>query len=406
VLARALAEAVFTEAVIACNPARRVRDALAVPELVAWLGPRRLGIAIGKAALAMARGAGPVERGLVVAPSAGEVPSGWEVMVASHPEPDERSVQAGRAVLALVESARPPERILALVSGGASALVEVPRSTLADLRATIQALAATGAPITELNVVRGALSSIKAGELALRSTVPIVTLAISDVIGDDLAVIGSGPTILPSGTLDVAELRRDRRARAHAILAHHGVRIPAALDEPSPRQQITRADRSQLIAPMSAFAEAAHGALASHGIHALYTTTPFAGDVGPIADELVASIGPIVAWGEPTLRLPPERGQGGRAQQLALELAQRLRGTERCALVVGSDGIDGPPPPDRPAPAGAFVHGGTWEAIRARGLDPRVALERCDAGSVLAAVDALVVTGPTGINHADLVLLG
>jgi hydroxypyruvate reductase len=119
-----------------------------------------------------------------------------------------------------------------------------------------------------------------------------------------------------------------------------------------------------------------------------------------------AGEGVVVAWGEPTLRLPSPHGVGGRAQQLALVLARGLRGTPRSALVVGTDGIDGPPPPGRPSPAGAWVDGATWDAIAAAGLDPAAALAACDAGTALAAVGALVITGPSGINHADLVILG
>ena len=117
---RALAEAVFAAAVTACDPAARVRDA------VMAIDPQRprIGIALGKAALAMARGAGPVARGLAVAPGDGEVPAGWRVLVGSHPEPDERSIAAGQAVVELVDGAGERELVLALISGGASALVE------------------------------------------------------------------------------------------------------------------------------------------------------------------------------------------------------------------------------------------------------------------------------------------
>ena len=110
--------------------------------------------------------------------------------------------------------------------------------------------------------------------------------------------------------------------------------------------------------------------------------------------------------GRADLKLPAVPGEGGRAQQLALELARLLAGTERCAFVAGSDGVDGPAPKDRPTPAGAFVDGATWASITAAGIDPAGALERCDGGTALAAIGALVVTGPTGINHADLVILG
>lgn len=409
---RALAEAVFAEAVRACEPGERVRAALAEPALAGWLGDHRIGLAVGKAALAMARGAGPVERGLVVSPIAGPVPAGWQVMVAAHPEPDERSVRASEAAVALVAGARPPARVLALISGGASALLELPRGELAELRATVHALMAAGAPIADLNAVRGALSAIKAGELAARAPVPVATLAISDVVGDDLAIIGSGPTIgpwlgAPGVPVELGAAREARRLRAREILARHGVPVPPVLDEPvAGTAPVTRADRAQLLAPMAAFAQAAHAALAAHGVHARYVATPLEGDVEPIADALAASADTLVAWGEPTLRVPEPHGQGGRAQQLALALARRLRGTERAALVIGSDGVDGPRPTGRPAPAGAFVDGATWDAISSAGIDPAAALARCDAGSALAAVGALVVTGPTGINHADLVILG
>ncbi len=115
---------------------------------------------------------------------------------------------------------------------------------------------------------------------------------------------------------------------------------------------------------------------------------------------------PVVGWGEPSVRLPADRGTGGRAQQLALALAKALRTHPGYAFVAASDGMDGPAPADRPAPAGAYVTATTWDAILGAGLDPEAALARCDAGPALAAVGALIVTGPTGINHGDIVVIG
>ena len=405
-LERSVAEAAFTDAITACDPAARVAGALAEPELAGWLGDRRHGLAIGKAALAMARGAGPVERGLVVSPVGGEVPAGWRLVIAAHPEPDERSVRAGQAAVALVEGARAPARDPRARSPAARPRSSsCRRGTLDELRQTIRALMAAGAPIAELNAVRGALSAIKDGELAARAAVPIATLAVSDVIGDDLAVIGSGPTWLPPGTLDLGARRRARLARARAILAGHGLAIPALLDGEVAAQVVTRADRGALVAPMSAFAEAARVALAARGVEARLLPTPVAGEVAQVAEALAAEAGPVIGWGEPTVRLPAAPGEGGRAQQLALELARRLRGTARRALVVGSDGSDGPPSRARPTPAGAFVDGTTWDAIGRAGIDPDAALAGRDAGPALAAAGALVITGPTGINHADLIVL-
>ena len=408
-LARAVADDVIREAIAACDPARRVRAAL---------GARRptIGLAIGKAALAMARGAGAVGRGLAIAPEAGAVPAGWRVLVSAHPEPDERSTAAGQAALELVTSATERDLVLALISGGASALVELPRIPLPALRDLIRALMLAGAPIAELNTVRSALSTIKGGQLALACAAPIVTFAVSDVIGDDLEVIGSGPTIgpwtaTPGIPTEVGAEHEARRQRAIAILTAHGLAIPRTLEHPVRPRIVTREDHAAVIAPMRSFAEAAVAALARRGLAVELASVPLADPVAAVAEQLAARAAAsegtvLVGWGEPTLRVPDAHGEGGRAQQLALQLARRLAGSPRCALVVGSDGIDGPPPATRPAPAGAFVDGGTWDAIVATGLDPFAALGRCDAGTVLAAVGSLVVTGATGINHADLVIVG
>jgi hydroxypyruvate reductase len=397
-LERGLAETVFAEAVAACDPAARVLAALAdVPA-----GDRRLGIAIGKAALAMARGAGPVAHGVAIAPAddGAALPAGWRVRIAPHPVPDHRSVAAAEAAWRIADrEARAGDVLLVLISGGASSLIEAPRDgvTLDELRTTIAALMAAGAPIADLNVVRSALSRVKAGGLIAHCPTRAVTLAISDVIGDDLATIGSGPTISNAAPLS---------PRAVDALDRHGIAVPPVLFTSEPSRPPRIGDIARVIAPMTAFADAAITALAARGIHAIRLDPPIAGDVAIVAAELAARSGFVVAWGEPTLSVPADHGEGGRAQQLALELARRIRGTHRGAMCIGSDGNDGPASAARPTPAGAFVDGTTWDAIITVGIDPDAALARRDAGTALAAVDALVVTGPTGINHADLVLLG
>lgn len=410
---RALAEAVLREAIAACDPAARVRDALAAPDVRARLaGRRRIAFAIGKAALAMARGAGEVAAGIAVVPrgGAGALPAGWQAIEASHPVPDRGSAAAGRAVQALVKTAAAGDVVLALISGGASALVEVPLVPLDELVATIRGVMAAGAAIDEINAVRGALSAIKAGQLALASAAPVVTLAVSDVIGDPLAVIGSGPTIGPwtaAPGVAVDDGAAMRRPRARAVLERHGLAVPALLVEPLPAARVARRDYAAVIAPMASAAQAAVAALAARGVAARWRPAPIEGDVEAVGEALAREPGPLtVAWGEPTLHVPAVHGDGGRAQQLALVLARRLRGTARAAFVVGTDGVDGPPPATRPAPAGAWVDGATWDAVAAAGHDPAAALASCDAGTALAAVGALVVTGATGINHADLVIIG
>lgn len=429
VIDRGLAEAVFAEAIAACDPAERVREALADPALAARIDGRRcFGIAIGKAALAMARGAGPVTQGIAIVPGPGvedagpvvdpTLPSGWQRLDGPHPEIDGRSRAALELAWMIAESsAQRGDMILALISGGASALVEATRGdvTFAELRAISRAVMAAGAPIHELNTVRAALSFAKAGGVVIDSPATVITLAISDVIGDELTVIGSGPTVgpwldAPGELVDIGAADHARRSSAAEIIGRYGLSMPrsvaAVLAGPPEELRVAREDVARVIAPMQAFSRAAAAVLADRRIDAHRILAPIAGDVRTVAARLATHDHPIVAWGEPTLKLPVDPGEGGRAQQLALELARLLAGTARCALVVGSDGIDGPPPKDRPAPAGAFVDGTTWAAIIAAGIEPMAALERCDAGTALAAVGALVITGPTGINHADLVILG
>jgi len=414
-IGRQLAEAVMRDVIAAGDPAARVREALGDPEVAARLaGRRRFAIAVGKAALAMARGAGEVAAGIAVVPrgGGGELPRGWRLLEAAHPEPDERSVAAGLELQAFVRAPRDIDVIIALISGGASALAEVPIIPLPEFVATIRGVMAAGAPIDEINAVRGALSAIKAGQLAQAAVAPIVTLAVSDVIGDSLAVIGSGPTVgpwlaSPGAFLDDGTAAR--RSRAREILERHGVPVPLVLlEEPPARPSIIRSDYARVIAPMASAAHAAVRALSSRGVMTTLLEAPITGEIAAAARMLATRGGAMsfVAWGEPTLRIPEVHGTGGRAQQLALMLARELRGTARGAFVVGTDGIDGPPPRDRPAPAGAWVDGTTWDAIVAAGHDPAAALATCDAGTALAAVGALSVTGPTGINHADLVIGG
>jgi hydroxypyruvate reductase len=318
-------------------------------------------LAVGKAAQAMARGAGEVARGLCITnvDDGAPMPPRWRVLVGAHPLPDDRSVAAGLAALALVEGAGGADTVLALISGGASALLEVPTpgASLATIQRTTRELMARGVPIGELNAARTELSAIKGGRLADRALVDVVTLAISDVIGDDPRVIGSGPTVRPG-------------------------------------------DRVEVIGPMSAFGEQVASLLSTHRLDARLVAEPVAGDVTDVAAALAATSGRAVAWGEPTVRLPPSPGRGGRATQLALLLARHFRGTPRSAFVAASDGLDG-----ASDAAGAYIDGTTWSALTSAGVDPERELAACNAAAALDRIGALFEPGPTGINHADVVIV-
>ncbi|MFT3691510.1 MAG: DUF4147 domain-containing protein [Kofleriaceae bacterium] len=359
-------EKMFRAVVEACDPAKRVANAISAQPMKAG---DVYGIAVGKAAQAMARGAGRVKRGVCVSHyrDAAPLPLGWELYLGAHPVPDESSLVAGDAVIDLVASARANDQILALISGGASAMIERPAIPFAQFREEIAAVMSSGASIREINRARIQRSLIKGGKLAERSLAPIRTLIVSDVIGDAPEVIGSGPTIA----------HRER-------------------------------DSVEVVAPMESALDAMQLALEDDDpklyIRRLF---PLEGDVEHVARELAALASTrVVAGGEPTLVVPDDHGEGGRAQHLALLLARAFAGRGRCAFVVGTDGVDGPATRGAQTPAGAFVDGRTWERIRAAGIDPEHALVRRDSSTALRAAGALVVTGPTGINHGDLVMLG
>lgn len=387
---RALLREVWAEALAAVAPAPRVRAALA--ELGegdgAWARRPRYAMAIGKAARSMLEGAaeggwveaivvGPAGagEGTAAAPPAAAPASAGPVrfLVGAHPVPDASSVAAAEALRRFVARVPPEGLLVALISGGGSAMVAAPRPglSLEEKVAATSKKMAEGASIAELNQLRRALSSVKGGQLVAACAAPVLTLIVSDVAGDDPRVVASGLTI------------------------HDG------------RPQ----DRCRVIAGQDSVARAAAAALAARGWPVVLRPEPLVGEVGAAAAELLALRAgapgggdrvAVIAYGEPVVALPPDAGTGGRAQQLALLLARALDGQPAAALAAGSDGADGP---SLPPVAGGLVDGATWRALGAAGIDGARALARCDARPALAAVDRLLVTGPTGRNHADAMIV-
>ncbi len=363
-------------------------------------------VAVGKAAARMAAGAvdalgDQIVGGLVVAPEAEHVPPPLRMRVGRHPVPNAASERGGRALMDAVAGARPDQTVLALISGGASALACVPVDglSLADKVAAVGAVMASGAPIQTINAVRKHLSAIKGGRLAALSPAPVVTFVSSDVVGDDVAAVGSGPTVPDPTTL------ADARAALDAVRDKVPAAVWDALASAAETPKLARPqDRCALVAGTGALVDAA----AAEGATAV--ARDLTGDVEVVADLLAAAArdaaaehartGALVllaANGEPTLRLPPNPGTGGRAQHLALLVAERIAGLPDVAvLAAGSDGIDG-----NSTAAGAVVTGATWAAIPA----PARALATANATPALEHADALITTGRTGLNHADLFLI-
>ena len=372
-----------------------------------------------------------VAEGLLVAqelPPPGALSAAWRPMPGDHPWPGERSVAAGQAVLAFASAARPADRHLVLLSGGASALCAAPAPglTLADKDSALRALMRAGATIAELNTVRKHLSALKGGRLAAAlmaapgatrdatTALPtLLTLAVSDVQGDDPAIIGSGPTVPDPTTFgDALEVLR-RHALIErlppAVRRHLEAGVAGDISEtPKPGRQGDRTGAYAVIATLDDALEAIAQAAASVGApRVLSLGRVLYGAVDAHAAQLAALLrrhrgeAPLllVAGGEPVVRVSGE-GRGGRAQELALRLAMELEGESGITvLVAGTDGRDGPT-----EAAGAFADGGTLARARKAGCDPRAALERNDSNRALGAAGDLFTTGPTGTNVADLVV--
>ena len=362
-------------------------------------------VAVGKAAQAMALGAadalGPRLRGGLVISKRGHLeperlrPLRLTAVTGGHPLPDAGSLEAGRRLQRFLDSLPAGQPLLLLISGGASSLVEAPRPGigLAQLQRVNRWLLASGLPIQRMNAVRRRLSAIKGGGL-LRwlGERPVTALLISDVIGDDPAVIGSGLVVPGAVLAPEVEVRLPGWLR--------DLLPPAAAEEAGPA-----APDLHIVASLDDARQAAAEEGGRRGYRVQQHRAPISGAAETVgrrlALELADSLPGLQVWGgEPTVLLPEHPGRGGRSQQLALAAATVIEGRDDlCLLAAGTDGTDGPG-----EDAGAVVDGGTLGRARRRGFDAADALRRADAGSLLAASGDLLRTGPTGTNVMDLFL--
>jgi hydroxypyruvate reductase len=375
--------------------------------LQGWQGSGELAlVAIGKAAQAMAMGARDalgerIVEGLVISKQ-GHLDQRfleravWQGLEGGHPLPDGRSLAAGQALLGFLEQQPAGRPLLLLISGGASSLVEVLRDGvgLEDLQRANAWLLGSGLPIGEINRVRRRLSAIKGGGL-LRCVEghPLEVLLISDVPGDDPAIIGSGllvPPAMPDEDL-------------------HGLPLPEWLADllgALPEQVVAESGAAcRVVANLDQACDAAEAAARGLGYPVFRSPVLLSGGAAEagvqLARELMAGPPGLYVWGgETTVVLPPEPGQGGRNQHLALAAALELAGRDNiCLLAAGTDGSDGPT-----EDAGGLVDGGTLARAGLDGLDGQDCLRRADAGTLLAAAGDLLHAGPTGSNVMDLVL--
>lgn len=376
--------------------------------VVAALRPRPVAgrlvvFAIGKAAPAMARGAARALNvdqldGIAVSNHGEPVPAGIELIVSSHPVPDDRSLAAGEAVLSLAKSLTAQDQALVLISGGGSALVEVPHPplTIEDVARTYELLLRSGADIAQFNIVRRRLSQLKGGGLA-RAIVPaaVETLAISDVIGGDAATIASGPTARvadsAAAALDVVTTAGIVDQLPDAVLTVLRTQVPP--DPPVADQSF------RIIASGSTAAHAAAAAAEERGYPAVVVDTRLSGEASIAGGEVLGrSSGTISVFAGETTVTVRGNGIGGRNHEAALAVATLIGGRpDTFFLAAGTDGLDG-----GCDAAGAVADGTTLHRARALGLDAGDFLERNDSGSFFAELGDQIVTGPTGTNVGDL----
>jgi hydroxypyruvate reductase len=322
---------------------------------------------------------------------------------ASHPIPDERGVEGARSILELAGNAGPRDLLIAVISGGASALLPAPAPPLTlDAKQEItRELLRAGATIHELNTVRKHLSLIKGGQLAaVADPATMITLVLSDVIGDDLDVIGSGPTVGDRSTVE----------QASAVLRKYGVAVPAGVLRETP--VVTRA-QNLIVGSNRLAMDAAARKAKELGYRTLVLSSCVDGETRQIARMHAAIVKEILAAGRPSRRpacllsggettvAVRGNGKGGRNQEFVLAAAIALDEYGPMTIFsAGTDGLDGPTDA-----AGAIADERTIARAQGMNLDARAFLENNDSYHFFERLDALVKTGPTGTNVMDVRIL-
>ncbi|MEQ9499181.1 MAG: DUF4147 domain-containing protein [Deltaproteobacteria bacterium] len=429
---------IFNEALAASHAGKAVEARLQVSSGAIRAGRRaialdrveRVGIiAVGKAAPAMAEAVPEAIRekmtfGMIVTKKgyAREV-DGFEVREAGHPLPTRASIRATDEVVELVSELSEEDLLLVLISGGASALLTSPVKEvgLNDTIALTKLMLHSGVDIHKMNVIRSHISRVKGGRLAVAAApASVLTLALSDVVGDKLPAIGGGPTVAdPSRYKDaIAALKKagiwdetPESVREYLDAGNRG-EIPESPKPGDPR--LSRAFAAVVGGPRTLLRAAARSAR-QMGLRVRCATKPIEGPVEDLVDKYMARAGSMVrsgtgrevfvAVGEPTVDMEDAKngkiGKGGRSQHLALLMARAMAGDEHMAfLSAGTDGTDGPT-----KAAGGIVDGNSLEALKNAKVDPDASLAKYDSFNALGKIDARLETGPTDTNVTDLHLL-
>ncbi|HEV2516515.1 MAG TPA: glycerate kinase [Devosia sp.] len=409
---RDLLERLYHRAVDAAQPQHAIAANLPEPP-----PGRTIVIGAGKASAQMARAfekawPGPIHRGLVVTRYGyGTSCERIEIVEAAHPVPDMAGYLAARRLMETVSGLGHDDLVVALISGGGSALLPQPAAGLSfeDEQAVNEILLASGAPISVMNVIRNELSSIKGGRLAaLASPARVATLIVSDIPGDDPSLVASGPTVpLSSG-----------RAEARHLAALYRLKLPLAAEDllASDRNLAPRAgdlrfqhNTVRIVASAALSLEAAAAEARNAGLEAHILSDAIEGEArdvaavhAALAREIKSRNRPftkptlLLSGGETTVTIRGD-GRGGRNAEFLLAFALAIDGIEGItALAADTDGIDG-----AGDNAGAVCDGHTAARMRTAGIDPRRALANNDAYTAFRAVGGLLLTGPTGTNVND-----
>ncbi|MBA3945716.1 MAG: DUF4147 domain-containing protein [Herpetosiphonaceae bacterium] len=417
--------AMLEQALEAVDPARAVLRALRRDGVVLHVGSEQFAIgherqvvllAVGKAALPMARAAmdvvgDSVVRGVViakeVAPDDYRLPPPIVVLQGGHPVPNEHSIRAGQTALELVSGVGPDDLVLALISGGGSALMAAPRAglTLADLQALTADLLASGAPIEAMNTLRRRCDLVKGGGLARHSNgAQVAVLVLSDVLGDDLRAIASGPFVVADEEAGAVEAVLER----YDLGSNVSQKLRDVLVEPvsaaAPRD---RRISHTIVGNVWTAVEMAAATGRQHGFNVFTRHAALVGEARRAGPALIEEFERLkmerpacmIAGGETTVTIQGN-GLGGRNQELALACVQGMAGRDVLLVTLATDGGDGPTDA-----AGAVVSGATLVRAQALGLDPDDALRRNDAYHFFAELDDLLKPGPTHTNVNDLTIL-
>ncbi|PYE80895.1 glycerate kinase type-2 family protein [Pseudoroseicyclus aestuarii] len=408
---RALLTRLFEAAVAAADPER-----VLPPYLPERPKGRTVVVGAGKSSARMAAvfealWDGPLEGVVVTRYGHGATCRRIRVLEAGHPVPDAAGLTASAALKAAVTGLGPEDLVVALISGGGSALLPDPPEglTLEDEVALNRALLASGAPISVMNAIRKQVSGIKGGRLAaLAAPARVVTLVVSDVPGDAPAQVASGPTVPDAAS----------RAEARALVETWGIALPEAAARhlageagpaPLPGDPIFARAQTHVVASARLSLEAAAREAEAQGLPAAILSDSMEGEareVGRVQAAIAREIAlrgrplprPVVllSGGETTVTLRGTGGRGGRNGEFLLAFALAAEGVPFTALAADTDGIDG-----SEENAGAFADGGSMARLRAHGADPAALLARHDSHAAFAALNALFVPGPTGTNVND-----